>query len=507
MARVYLGTLGAGVLQDASGNVQAGQSATVKVKATGANATHYSAYTGGSSSTASITTTASGVLARWVDGPEKYTVTVGADTYDFDAIPGEDMKVVKEAPLNVKHKEYGALGDGSDDSVAASAAFAAVNGGKIYYPRGHYRLGDVEIPDEGVTIIGDGLGTPGDGQGTIIEAAGGATYALKAQGKRYLELRDLVIDGNNRASRGLLYEATASATGQSLLMSRVRFYQCTRGWHVGPGAGGINQADKNTLINCDAISCDYGIYQEAPNSQQTVLVNCQFGGTYVADIYMTGGTLQMIGGQFQTAAAAGTKGINLAGFNIQLVYLQHVIFEGPEYDIYDEGSCWPQDGIIADAVSFQGTGFNVNLNTTDAHLTTRHCRFNENPATLGSGIISGSQTGTVVTLAHVATEPVVTGAVIPRVLREAPWHATVASAATISPSPGAETVTVTGSTTVTSITAQPEGASLTLLFASTAQVTDGSNLLLAGNFTGGSGRTLSLRSDGTNWWETGRSAN
>jgi hypothetical protein len=88
--RVYLGTLGAGVLQDPSGNVQAGTSATVKVMATGANATHYSARTGGSSSTASITTSATGTLERWVD-PGEYTITVGSDTYDFHAVPGSTL--------------------------------------------------------------------------------------------------------------------------------------------------------------------------------------------------------------------------------------------------------------------------------------------------------------------------------------------------------------------------------------------------------------------------------
>jgi hypothetical protein len=86
--RVYLGTLGAGVLQDASGNVQAGQSATVKVMSTGANATHYSARTGGSSSTASITTSSTGTLERWV-APGAYTITVGASTYDFHAPAGD----------------------------------------------------------------------------------------------------------------------------------------------------------------------------------------------------------------------------------------------------------------------------------------------------------------------------------------------------------------------------------------------------------------------------------
>jgi hypothetical protein len=102
--RVYLGTLGAGVLfEDNGGSLAAwaGESATVKVMSTGANATHYSARTGGSSSTAAITTSATGALERWVD-PGEYTITVGSDTYDFHAVPGS-VRVPVVLPLFGPH--------------------------------------------------------------------------------------------------------------------------------------------------------------------------------------------------------------------------------------------------------------------------------------------------------------------------------------------------------------------------------------------------------------------
>jgi hypothetical protein len=84
---------------------------------------------------------------------------------------------------------------------------------------------------------------------------------------------------------------------------------------------------------------------------------------------------------------------------------------------------------------------------------------------------------------------------------------TVASAAALTVPPYADTIKVSGSVTITSITASRAQREVTLIFTSTAQVTDGSNLKLAGNFTGAADRTLRLVCDGTDWWEAGRSAN
>ena len=66
---------------------------------------------------------------------------------------------------------------------------------------------------------------------------------------------------------------------------------------------------------------------------------------------------------------------------------------------------------------------------------------------------------------------------------------------------------ISGTTTITSINVTYPGHRVTLVMSSTAQITDGSNLKLAGNFTGAADRTITIVCDGTNWYKVGRSAN
>lgn len=63
---------------------------------------------------------------------------------------------------------------------------------------------------------------------------------------------------------------------------------------------------------------------------------------------------------------------------------------------------------------------------------------------------------------------------------------------------------ITGTNAITSITAKTAGTRVTLQFDSTATLTDGSNLKLNGNFTGAAEATITLVSDGTNWFEVCR---
>lgn len=66
---------------------------------------------------------------------------------------------------------------------------------------------------------------------------------------------------------------------------------------------------------------------------------------------------------------------------------------------------------------------------------------------------------------------------------------------------------ISGVTTITSITASYEGREVTLRFSGVLTLTDGSNLILNGNFVTTSNDTISLYCDGTSWFETGRSTN
>ncbi len=88
-----------------------------------------------------------------------------------------------------------------------------------------------------------------------------------------------------------------------------------------------------------------------------------------------------------------------------------------------------------------------------------------------------------------------------------PSSETIASSTTIAPSSATSVATITGSSTITGITATYAGHELKLLFTGTAQLTDGSNLKLSGNFTGVADRTISLYCNGTNWYELARSDN
>jgi hypothetical protein len=85
----------------------------------------------------------------------------------------------------------------------------------------------------------------------------------------------------------------------------------------------------------------------------------------------------------------------------------------------------------------------------------------------------------------------------------------VASAATITIPVEArnKALKVTGTTGITSIAAGRPGDRISLVFAASLTVTDGSNLKLAGNFSATADSTLRLLTDGTNWYEESRSLN
>jgi hypothetical protein len=84
---------------------------------------------------------------------------------------------------------------------------------------------------------------------------------------------------------------------------------------------------------------------------------------------------------------------------------------------------------------------------------------------------------------------------------------TTASAATTSLPAAFDLVNITGTTTITSITASNVGRRVTLQFtnASPGGLTDGGNLQLAGNFGPTGNDTITLICDGTNWIECSRS--
>jgi len=83
--------------------------------------------------------------------------------------------------------------------------------------------------------------------------------------------------------------------------------------------------------------------------------------------------------------------------------------------------------------------------------------------------------------------------------------ADVASAGTMTLGTDGNFFDITGTTGITSITIKDVGSIVYLQFDGVLTVTDGSNLKLAGDLVTAAGTTLTLISDGTNWWEIARS--
>jgi hypothetical protein len=85
----------------------------------------------------------------------------------------------------------------------------------------------------------------------------------------------------------------------------------------------------------------------------------------------------------------------------------------------------------------------------------------------------------------------------------------ITAAGTITLPQEGDMVLINGAGTINTITAQPWGRRVILLFASTAAVSEAANVHLSGtgSFTGGADRTLTLVSNGSGWYETARSVN
>lgn len=84
---------------------------------------------------------------------------------------------------------------------------------------------------------------------------------------------------------------------------------------------------------------------------------------------------------------------------------------------------------------------------------------------------------------------------------------TVASAATVTLPAHSDIVIISGTTTITSVTASWVGRVVTLMFSGILTFTDGSNLKLLANFVTTADDTITMYCDGTNWFEMSRSAN
>lgn len=437
-----------------------------------------------------------------------------------------DVAVIKEAPLNVQYPEYGAKGDGvSVDTAAFTTAAAALpaKGGLIYAPSGEYIVNDWQPPaGKMVTVVGDGKGGTSDIFGTRLKRttagvpivrAVGTTWATP--GRSQVALQHLELDGAGLAGPVLIHDRASHVNHKSLRVARsgeelAVFTQLFDSYmeDVIFEAGAL-------LATKPAVTFDAHTGDGSQGGSATVHINgAIFQGNGFTDLKLTGipgEVAPTVGVQFTNLHMEG--GLNAGSPYIDLDYAQLCSFIGVTLStggvrnvpfIQQLGTSAGSRanriiGITIDAglaVTYgidHGVGalLVAGVNTCGTGLTTGILRVRNTVGPLDSSFDPGLAITNVARATRIKDERAM---------------ATVASTATMGMVAG-RVVQVTGGAAITSITPTYPGDVVTLVFTSTATLTDGSNLKLSSTLVATPDDAITLVCDGTNWYETGRSVN
>ncbi len=121
-----------------------------------------------------------------------------------------------EPYYNVKHPDYGALGDGStDDTAAIQAAIngSSATGGIVFFPPGTYIINAPLVMNDSITLLGSGSQQLAVSTlGTQIKAGGSwsGTALITDQGtgttERGMAVRHMVLKGTASVTNGILWD-------------------------------------------------------------------------------------------------------------------------------------------------------------------------------------------------------------------------------------------------------------------------------------------------------------
>ena len=443
--------------------------------------------------------------------------------------PPDDRYVWRErVPVNVK--DSGAVGNGTtDDTTAIQSAIntvATAGGGAVYFPPGDYVVnGGLTVAAEKPTrLIGAGMALNSNGSApwpTRLIRKTGTTTILSAVGSSpnrvWLEVCDMEFRGSGTA--GMLVDvqvgnsvqfhsvrfAGASATGL-----RMRNVFNASGSHLRWQSCGAGTASPACVF--DGVS-----FAQGGGSNTVQWDDLQFEGNGGTDLKLTGNA---------------TNDVNTVSSEIQM---SQVKMEGgtagasgcPYIDLDYSQSCKFSDVVIA-THGGRGTGpplrkshpygagradMFVNLTIDNVGDTFTYGIDHIKAALqLENVTILGASTAAIRVRSSVSPIDLKLGKLFTNVARavldERTAVPTVASAATITP-PRERYVSVTGSAPITTINPPEAGYMTTFAFpGSGVTVSDAlGNLRLAGNFTPTANDTLTLITDGTNWYEVARSVN
>ena len=442
-------------------------------------------------------------------------------------LPIDDRYVLRDRmPVNVKDK--GATGNGTtNDTAAVQSAIdtvAANGGGTVFFPPGDYVVnGGLTIPpDKGIRLVGSGMTLKGNGvawQPTRLVRKSGTTTIISAIGtsttnRVLFELCDMEIRGSGLA--GMLVDVQVGATvqfhnvvfaGASATGLRMRNVFNASGSHLRWIACGAGTAAPACLF--DGVSGSQG------GSDTVQWDDLQFEGNSGTDLKLTGNSSNDAGTVTTEIQMSQVKmeGGSASAANcpyIHLNYSQNCKFSDVHIGVHGGRTVSP---LLKDH-PFGGTRadkfVNLSIDNTGGDSFPYGIEHIRGGLQLDNVTILGAGTAAIKVDSAVAAGQFQLGNLMTSggraVIDSRTTTPQVASSGTITP-PRERFVTVTGGTTVTSITPHEVGYVMTLGFAGAVTVTDGGNLRLAGSFAATADDTLTLACDGTNWHEVARSAN
>lgn len=447
-----------------------------------------------------------------------------------DAQGADDNFVLRDrVPVNVK--DHGAAGDGEkNDTEAIRAAIKLVTdarGGTVFFPPGDYVVnpgdGDEAAltipPDTPVRLLGSGVALAAAKDlappTRLVRKKAGAPI-LKAVGtssksRVFLEVGDLEFSGS--ATAGTLVHVERGNT--------VQFHRVTFARVAGTGllmrnaynssgselrfvAAGKGTAEPACLFD--------GVDAEQGGSDTVQWTNLQFEANGGTDLKMTGDKTNSTGSVTTTVQMSQIKMEGGTADAVDCPYLDLDYTQGCKFSNVAIGmhggrkvpplrKSHPFGGSRADQF--------VNLTIDKVGEGTFECGIDHMKAALQLENVTILGVPVAIKVrATVAPGDFQLGNLntnSPRAVEDLrAERPTVAAAASITP-PREGLVVVTGSGTIGEIKPHEQGYMTTLVFAGTANVAATQNLRLSGAFAGKPGKTLTLVSDGINWFEIARS--
>lgn len=189
----------------------------------------------------------------------------------------------------VQAEHFGAIGDGTTDSSNAVLRAASVAGSPlVLFGAGTFIVGDVEVP--GSSIRGQSTTS------TVLKAKSGATYVLRlgqvsvsgSYGWDVKKVSDICIDGNSKASHGLVWGDTSRpAVVGHWALTNITIRNCDKGLFKEYGNIG------NTFTKLQIRNCNYGMFAQGNASPamhvgNDTWIDSEINSCSVAAIYYNG---------------------------------------------------------------------------------------------------------------------------------------------------------------------------------------------------------------------------